>query len=207
MFRGFEQLSSAICWRVMTCSTCSTPDTRWLSNDLCAPIFTLCTFSFLHYAFSHFYIIHFPRRTTAANQSDVATNFLCDVNLTCANIFQWTRNGKGVQFHNVCNKHNKITDVCCGIRNASAKMMTKSFVKQKLQYCERIEELQDQILPLPWPCGRRDEPWQKPQQRTFHNCRSGQWRVMYYDGSHFTFWNEFSTEKKYLIVPSIMVFI
>jgi len=27
MFRGFEQLSSAICWRVMTCSTCAIPDT------------------------------------------------------------------------------------------------------------------------------------------------------------------------------------
>jgi len=44
MFRGFEQLSSAICWRVMTCSTCANPDTWWLLNDLCAP--------FLHYALS-----------------------------------------------------------------------------------------------------------------------------------------------------------
>jgi len=26
---------------------------------------------------------------------------------------------------------------------------------------------------------------------------------MYYEGSHFTFLNEFSTEKKYLIVPAL----
>jgi len=36
--------------------------------------------------------MHFLRRTTAANQSDVATNFLCDVNLTSVYVFQWTRN-------------------------------------------------------------------------------------------------------------------
>ena len=106
-------------------------------------------------------------------------------------------NAKGVQFHNVCNNLNKITGVCCGIRNASAKMMTKSFVKQKLQYCERIDELQDQLLPIPWHCGRRDEQWRpQPQQPIFHNCRSGQWQVMYYDSSHFTFWNEFWIQKK-----------
>jgi len=33
-----------ICWRVMTCSTCATPDTWRLLNDLCSP--------FLHYALS-----------------------------------------------------------------------------------------------------------------------------------------------------------
>ena len=44
MFRGFEQLSSAICRRVMTCSTCANPDTWRLLIDLCAP--------FLHYALS-----------------------------------------------------------------------------------------------------------------------------------------------------------
>jgi len=87
--------------------------------------------------------MHFLRRSTAANQSDVATHFLCDVNLTYFSSEQGMHlNAKGVQFHNVCNKLNKITDVCCGIRNASAKMMTISFVKQNLQYCERIDELQ-----------------------------------------------------------------
>jgi len=107
-------------------------------------------------------------------------------------------NAEGAQFHVVCNKLKKITDVCCGIKNASAKMMTKAFVKQKLQYCERIDQLQDQLLPIRWHCRRRDEPWQQPQpqQPTFHNCRSGQWQVMYYEDSHFTFWNEFSIEKK-----------
>jgi len=88
MFRRFEQLSSAICWRVMTCSICASPDTWWLLIDLGAPflhyalshfyitqflilhyalshfyimqflIFALCTFSFLHYALSHFYIMN-----------------------------------------------------------------------------------------------------------------------------------------------------
>jgi len=36
--------------------------------------------------------MHFLRRITAANQSDIATNFLYDVNLTYTNVFQWTRN-------------------------------------------------------------------------------------------------------------------
>jgi len=44
MFRGFEQISSAICWRVMTCSTCANLNTCWLLIDLCPP--------FLHYALS-----------------------------------------------------------------------------------------------------------------------------------------------------------
>jgi len=66
-------------------------------------------------------------------------------------------NAKGVQFHNVYNKLNKITDVCCAIRNASAKMMTKSFVKQNLQYCERIDELHNTLLTISWHCGRRDD--------------------------------------------------
>jgi len=99
----------------------------------------------------------------------------------------------------VLNKLNKITDVCCGIKNASSKIMTKLFVKQHLPYCEQIDELQDKLLTIPWNCGRRDEPLRrKPQcqQQTFHNCRSRQWQVMYYEGSHFTFWIEFSTEKK-----------
>jgi len=66
-------------------------------------------------------------------------------------------NAKGVQYHNVFSKLNKITDVCCGIRNASAKMVMKSFVKQNLQYCERNDELQDQILEVYWRCWRRDD--------------------------------------------------
>jgi len=36
--------------------------------------------------------MHFLRRSTAANQSDVGTHFLSDMNLTYANVFQWTRN-------------------------------------------------------------------------------------------------------------------
>ena len=51
MFRRFEQLSSAICWQVITCSTCATPDAWWILIDLCAP--------FLHYALSHFHIMPF----------------------------------------------------------------------------------------------------------------------------------------------------
>jgi len=101
-------------------------------------------------------------------------------------------NAKGVQLHNVLNKLNKITDVCCGIGNASSKMMTKSFVKQNLQDRQPIDSLRVELLPFPWQCGRRNELFRRtqPQQPTFHNCRSGQWQVMYYEGSHFTFWNE-----------------
>jgi len=129
MFRGLEQLSGAICWRDMTCSTCATPDTRWLLIDLCAP--------FLHYALSE--ENHCCKPVWSSDEfrlwreSDVCIRF--PVN----------KEGTWIQkVYNsimcVSSKLNKITDVCCGIRNASGKMMTKSFVKQKLQYCEQIDE-------------------------------------------------------------------
>ena len=132
MFRGFEQLSSAICWRVMTCSICATSDTWWLLNDLCAP--------FLHYALSEEKHSCKPvwrsDKFPLWHQSHIRKRF--SVNKECT----WVQK---VYNSIICvsNKLNEVTDVCCGIRNASAKMMTKSFVKQNFQYCERSDEFQD----------------------------------------------------------------
>ena len=87
-------------------------------------------------------------------------------------------------------------------------MVTKSFVKQKLQYCERIQLLSHPVFPIQWNGRKRDElyGW-KPQQQKFHNYRSGQWQVMYYEGSHFTFWKEFADdrEKSLLILPITLI--
>ena len=117
MFRGFEQISSAICWRVMTCSTCANLNTCWLLIDLCPP--------FLHYALSEenrcckpiwrsnkfrlwresYVRKRFPMNKEGTwmqkvynsimcvlNKANNFTDVYCGMNLTYANVFQWTRN-------------------------------------------------------------------------------------------------------------------